>query len=107
MYRFFSPLPSRDIDFLPWISEKVLLPRHLYPSLLTEALFTFSQGHEDVTLASRGSRLLPLKDRGHEKPLRESELRAPISEGVKTLTPACFTRHCLLEGIFCEVLNYS
>lgn len=63
-YRFLSSLPSRDIDFLPWVSENALLPRHLYPACWLKHYSHFSRGHEDVTPAARGSRLLPLEASG-------------------------------------------
>lgn len=63
-YRPFSSLPSRDIDCLPWVSEKVLFPRHFYPACWPKHYSHFSHGHEDVTPAGRGSGLLPLKASG-------------------------------------------
>lgn len=48
-----------------------------------------------------------ISDKGHEKPLSESDVRALISEKVKTPTSFCFTYHCLLDDIFREVLNSS
>lgn len=94
-YRFFPSLTSRDIDFLPWVSEKALLPRH--PYLARKKHYShFPCSHADVTPAALGSGLNFVGSYG--KPLKESDLRTLISEAIKALMGICFIYHFVLDG---------